>query len=87
VTNLVRRKKKKLEYEKYSLEELQKMFDKEQNPEEELNKIMSAISDKYDVLSDDNKETNNVQLEEEMYQQMNLIKLDDLNVLPSEEIK
>ena len=38
------------------------MFDKEQN-HEELNKIMSAISDKYDVLSDDNEETNNIQLE------------------------
>ena len=75
-----------MEYEKYSLEELQKMFDKEQNPEE-LNKIMSAISDKYDALSDDNEETNNVQLEEEIYQQMNLIKLEDLNVLPLEEIK
>ena len=60
--NLVRRKKKKMRYEKYSLEELKKMFDKEQNSEE-LNKIMSAISDKYDVLSDDNEETNNIQLE------------------------
>jgi len=48
-----------MEYEKYGLEELQKMFDEEQNSEE-LNKIMSAISDKYDVVSDDNKETNNV---------------------------
>ena len=64
----------------------QKMFEVEQNPEE-LNKIMSAISDKYDVMSDDNKETNNVQLEEEIYQQMNLIKLRDLNVLPLEEIR
>ena len=35
------------------------MFEVEQNPEE-LNKIMSAISDKHDFLSDDNKETNNV---------------------------
>ena len=51
---------------KYSLEELQKMFDVEQNPEE-LNKIMSAISDKQDILSDDNKENNNIQLEEEIY--------------------
>jgi len=75
-----------MEYEKYSIEELQNMFNKEQNPEE-LNKIMSAISDKYDVLSDDNEETNNVNLEEEIYQQMNLIKLDDLNALPLEEIK
>ena len=42
------------------------MFDKEQNSKE-LNKIMSAISDKYDVLSDDNEETNNIQIEEETY--------------------
>jgi len=42
------------------------MFEVEQNPEE-LNKIMSAISDKHDFLSDDNEETNNVQLEEEIY--------------------
>jgi len=62
------------------------MFEVEQNLEE-LNKIMSAISDKHDFLYDDNEETNNVQLEEEIYQQMNLIKLRDLNVLPLEEIK
>jgi len=74
-----------MEYKQHPLEELQKIFDKEQHPEE-LNKIMSAISDKYDVLSDDNEETNNVQLEE-IYQQMNIIKLDDLNTLPLEEIK
>ena len=36
------------------------MFEKEQNPEE-LNKIMSAVSDENDILSDE--ETNNVQLE------------------------
>ena len=62
------------------------MFDKEQNMEE-LNKIMSTIADKQDILSDDNEETNNFQLEEEMYQQMNLIKLKDLNVVPLEEIR
>ena len=28
---------------------------------------MSAISDKHDILSDDNEETNNVQLEEEIH--------------------
>jgi len=55
-----------MKYEKYSLEELQKMLDVEQNPEE-LHKIMSTISDKHDVLSDDNEETNDVQLEEEIY--------------------
>jgi len=84
VKNPLKRKKTKMEYEKYSLEKLQEMFDVEQNPEE-LNKIMSAISDKYDVMSDDNEETNNVQLEEEIYQQMNLIKLRDFNALPLEE--
>ena len=35
---------------------------------------MGAISEKYDVLSDDNEETNNIQLEEKIYQQMNLFK-------------
>ena len=84
--NRLKRKKKKMEYEQYTLEELQKMFVQEQNPEE-LNKIMSAISDKHDVLSNDNEETNNVHLEEEIYQQMNLIKLDDPNALPLEIIK
>jgi len=63
-----------------------KKFGEEQNPDE-LNKIMGAISDKHDVLTADEEETNNVQLEEEMYQQMNLIKLEDLNVLPLEEIR
>ena len=75
-----------MEYEKYSLEEFQKMFEVEQNPDE-LNKIMGAISDKHDLLSDDNEETNNGQLEEEIYQQMNLIELRDLNVSPLEEIR
>jgi len=86
VKNRLKRKKKKMECEKYSLEGLQKMFDVYKNPEE-LNKIMSAISDKYDVLSDDNEETNNVQLEEEIYQLMNLTKLEDLKVLPLEEVR
>jgi len=56
-----------MEYEQYTLKELQMMFEKEQNPEE-LNKIMSAISDKQDILSNENEETNNVQLEQEIYQ-------------------
>ena len=34
-----------MDYKQYKLEELQSMFDKEQNPEE-LNKIMSVIVDK-----------------------------------------
>ena len=60
------------------------MFEKELNPEE-LNKIMSVIIDKQGILFDDYEETNNAQLEEEIYQQMNLIKLEDLNALPLEE--
>jgi len=62
------------------------MFDKEQNPEE-LSKIMSIIEDKPGILSDDYEESNNAQSEEEIYQQMNLIKLEDLKVLPLEEIR
>ena len=53
------------------------MFDREQNLEE-LNKIMSVIVDKQGILSDDYEDTNNAQVEEEIYQQMNLIKLEDL---------
>ena len=49
------------------------MFDKEKNPNE-LNKIMSVIVDKQVILFDDYEDTNNAQLEEEIYQQMNLIK-------------
>jgi len=55
---LGKKKKKKIEYKQYTLEELQNMFEKEQNSKE-LNKIMNAISDKYDVLSNDNEEINN----------------------------
>jgi len=62
------------------------MFDKEQTPEE-LNKIMGTIIKKQDVLSKDNEETNNVQLEEDIYQQMNLIKQEDIDVTLSKEIK
>ena len=80
------RKKKSTKYKQFNLEKLQHMFDSEQNSEQ-LNKIMGAIVDKQDVLSYDNKETNYVQLEEELYQQMNLIKLEDLNVVPLEGIR
>ena len=75
-----------MEYKQYTLEELQNIFEKEQNSEE-LNNIMAVISEKHDVLSDDNEETHNVQLKEEIYQQMNFIKLKDLNVLSLEEIR
>jgi len=49
-----------MEYKQYNLEKLQNMFDKEQNLEE-LNKSMSAIIEKQEVLSDDNEETNTIQ--------------------------
>jgi len=68
------------------LKSYKKMFKEEQNPEE-LNKIMGTTSDKHDVSSNDNKKTSYIHLEEDIYQQMNLIKLEDLNVLPLEEIR
>jgi len=43
-----------MEHDQYTLKELQKMFKEEQNLEE-LNKIMSAITDKHDVLFNENK--------------------------------
>jgi len=43
-----------MEYKQHTLEQLQKMFEKEQNLEES-NKNMSAISNKHDVLFDDNE--------------------------------
>ena len=75
-----------LEYKRYTVEELQNMFEQEQNSEE-LNKIMGVISDKHGMLYDDNEEANDIQLEEEIYQQMNLVKLEDLNVLSLEEVR
>ena len=48
---------------------------------------MRIIVDKQGILFDDYEETNNTQLEEEIYQQMNLIKLEDLNVLPLDETR
>jgi len=42
------------------------MFDPEQNAKE-LNKIIGAIVDKQKVPFEDNEETNNVQLEEEIF--------------------
>ena len=48
-----------MEYEQCTVEKIQKMLVKEKNPKE-LNTIMSAISDKHDVLSYDNEETNNL---------------------------
>jgi len=75
-----------MDYKQYNLEELQEIFDKEQNSEE-LNKIMNVIIDKQGILSNDYEVINNALLEEEIYQEMNLIKLEDLNVLPLEEVR
>ena len=63
-----------MEHKQSNLDELQDMFEKEINPEE-LNEIMGAIMDKKDILSDDDEEINNIQLEEDIYQQKNLIKI------------
>jgi len=38
-------------------------------------------------LSADNEEINNFQLEDKIYQQMNIIKLEYLDVIPLEEIR
>ena len=60
-------KRKRMEYKQYNFDELQNMFDKKQCPKE-LNKIMDAIVDKQEVLFENNEETNNHKLEEEIYQ-------------------
>ena len=62
------------------------MLDKDQNPKE-LNKIIATIVDKQGVFSDENKETNHVQIEEKMYLQLNLLKLKDLDAIPLEELR
>ena len=56
-----------MDYKQYNLEELQGLFEKEQNPEE-LNKIMSVIVDIQGILSNDYEETNNALVQEEIYQ-------------------
>jgi len=48
---------------------------------------MGTIVERQDASPDNNEETNNVPLEEEMHQQMNLIKLEDLNIVLLEEIR
>ena len=45
---------------------------------------MGTIIDKQEILSDNNEETYNIQLEEEIHQQMNLVKLKDLDAIPLE---
>ena len=48
---------------------------------------MGTIVEKQDVLFEVNEQTKNVPLEEEIYQQLNLTKLENLNVVPLEEIR
>ena len=48
---------------------------------------MGTIVKKQWLLFDDNEETSNVKLEEEIYQQKNLTKLESLDVVPLEEVK
>ena len=43
--------------------------------------------DKQEVIPENNEETNNVQIEEDMYQQIGLIRLEDLDVISLEEIR
>ena len=62
------------------------MFDEEQNPK----KIIwnhERNSRQTRCRAEDNEETNDVQLEEKIYQQINLIKSEHLNVVPLKEIK
>jgi len=56
-----------MDYKQYKVEELQSIFDKEENSEE-LNKIMSFILDKQGILFEDYEETNYAEREEEIYQ-------------------
>jgi len=46
-----------------------------------------TIIDKEDILANGTEETITIQLEEETYQQINLIKLEDLNLVHLEEIR
>jgi len=48
---------------------------------------MGAIADRQEVLSNDNEEINNTQLKEEIHEEVNLIKLMDLDDIPLEEIR
>jgi len=48
---------------------------------------MGAIADKQEVLSYDNEETNNIWLEEEICEQMNPIKVEDLDAISLEEVR
>lgn len=71
-----------------SLEELPELFDKETNPIE-LNKIMTVICENW-VFSDSEEqeqESNYLSIEEDLYEQTGLFKLEDLDTIPLEEIQ
>ena len=69
-----------------TLEELHNLFDKKEDPEK-LNKIMKVITEKEDILDHEFEENNYVTIEDDLYHQMGLIKLDDLECLPLEIIQ
>jgi len=75
-----------MDYNRSNLEELQNIFDNEENIEK-LNQITGAIAYKHEVLLDNSKETNYVLLRGKICQQINLIRLENLNVLQVEESK
>ncbi|XP_021722592.1 uncharacterized protein LOC110690074 [Chenopodium quinoa] len=69
-----------------TIEELQILFEKEEDPDK-LNEIMNLISEKGIASDNETEENNYVSLEEDLYQQMGLMKLDDLDFLPIEVVQ
>ena len=67
-----------------NLKELRELYDIEEDPDK-LNKIMAIISDKW--VASDEEEKNYTSIEEDLYQQMGLIKLEDLEFVPLEDVK
>ncbi|KAL2902531.1 ORF 1: putative Polyprotein CP [Bienertia sinuspersici] len=79
-------RKMSLELHNKDITELQELFDKEENLDE-LNKIMTIIAEKRRKTNDEGEQENYTIIEEDLYQQMGLIKLDDLEFVPLEDIK
>ncbi|XP_056695731.1 uncharacterized protein [Spinacia oleracea] len=69
-----------------NLEELENLFDHEENPNE-LNNIMKIIAEKWVDSDSEDNENNYVSIEEELNQQMGLIKLEVLEAIPLEIIQ
>ncbi|XP_021743973.1 uncharacterized protein LOC110710017 [Chenopodium quinoa] len=69
-----------------TLKELQVLFDEEEDPNK-LNEIMNLISNKGIASDNEIKENNYATLEEDLYQQMGLMKLNDLDFLPKEVVQ